>query len=152
MEKQLIQPPVRPLTGKNLVPALVRDEKGAVLVEAAFILPILILMLLGITSYGLWFMAAHSVQQAANEGARAVLAGIDENDRQAIVQDVVTEGVLSAGTVDANKVTVATTLEGNIYTIAVSYDFSESLLLSNSIIPLPASPITRQARVRLSSL
>ncbi|RIV89221.1 TadE/TadG family type IV pilus assembly protein [Aurantiacibacter zhengii] len=139
-------------SARRLGGRLARDEQGAVLVEAAFALPIIIVLLFGVISYGTWFMAAQSVQQAANEGARAALAGIDEADRQDIVQDMVNDGVLSAGTVNADKVTVSTSLEGDVYTVAVSYDYSESVLLSASIIPLPASPITRQARVRLNSL
>lgn len=129
-----------------------RDQRGAVMVEAAFVLPLIVLLLLGAVSYGIWFMAAHSVQQAANEAARAVIAGIDAEDREAIVEDVVADGVLTAGTVDASKVSVDTTLEGNVYTVSVSYDISDSLLLSTSIVPLPQGPITRQARVRLSSI
>jgi len=152
MEKALNSSTLMLRRGKALFSALARNERGAVLIEAAFILPIVIILLFGVVSYGIWFMAAHSVQQAANEGARAVLAGIDEDDRQAIVEDVVNDGVLSAGTVDADKVTVATSLEGNVYTVAVSYDFSVSAILSANLIPMPASPITRQARVRLSSL
>ncbi len=131
---------------------LLGEERGAVLIEAAFGLPIVILLLLGSVSYGVWFMAAHSVQQAANEAARAVIAGIDAEDREAIVADVVADGVLSAGTVDASKVTVDTELVGNVFTVSVSYDISDSLLLSTSIVPLPQGPITREARVRLSSI
>ncbi|MWV28431.1 TadE/TadG family type IV pilus assembly protein [Aurantiacibacter rhizosphaerae] len=131
---------------------MARDENGAVLIEAAFVLPIVIILLLGAVSYGMWFMAAHSLQQAANEGARAVLAGIDAEDRAAIVQDVVRDGVLSAGTVEAEHVSISTTQEGNSYTVAVSYDTTDTLLLSSSIIPLPPGPITRKARVHLSSM
>ena len=132
--------------------ALRRDERGAVLIEAAFVLPIIIFLLLGSISYGVWFMAAHSVQQAANEGARAVLAGIDDEDREAIVEDVVFDGVLTAGTVDVDKITVDTSLEGNVYTVSVSYDISESLLMSSSLVPLPQGPITREASVHLSTI
>lgn len=136
----------------SLIQRLRRNERGAVLVEAAFILPVVITLLLGAVSYGMWFMAAHSVQQAANEGARAVLAGINEDDREAIVADVVNEGVLASGTVNSEKVSVDTALNGNFYTVTVSYDTADSLLLSTSIIPLPEGPIVREARVRLNSI
>lgn len=136
----------------NCIRRLIGEERGAVLVEAAFVLPIVIVLLFGSISYGVWFMAAHSVQQAANEAARAVIAGINTADREAIVQDVVAEGVLSVGTVNPENVTVETSLEGNVYTVSVSYDISDSLLMTSSIVPIPQGPITRQARVRLSSI
>lgn len=153
MEKPSNRPAIRTVRHPaSFFHRLHSDDRGAVLIEAAFVLPLVIILLLGSVSYGVWFMAAHSVQQAANEGARAVLAGIDAEDREAIVAEVVSEGVLSAGTVDASKVTVETELEGNVYTVSVSYDISDSLLRSTSLIPLPEGPITRQARVRLSSI
>ena len=51
--------------------AMSRHERGSVLVEAAFALPLMIILLLGILLYGGWLMTAHSLQQAANDAARA---------------------------------------------------------------------------------
>ena len=112
----------------------------------------MIMLLLGAISYGIWFMAAHSVQQAANEGARAALAAIDNAERIAIVNEVVETGVLASGTVNPDGVSVQTTRSGNLFVVRVSYNMNEDLLLATSMIPLPEGPIVRSASVRLSSI
>lgn len=122
------------------------------LVEAAITLPLLIMILLGVVTYGLWFMSAHSIQQAANEGARAALAAIDDDEREAIVRQTVADGVVSVGTVNPQLVSVETRLDQNLFTVSVSYDASRDTLFTMSLIPMPDSSITRTARVRLTSL
>ena len=128
------------------------DTSGSTIVEAAIALPIMIMLLLGAVSYGIWFMAAHSLQQAANEGARASLAAMDQAERVEIVNDVVESGVLASGTVAYDKVTVQTSLVGNQFIVRLSYDPSAQLLLASGMVPLPKGPIVRTASVRLSSL
>ena len=131
---------------------LLADTNGSTIVEAAIALPVMIMLLLGAISYGIWFMAAHSVQQAANEGARAALAAIDNAERIAIVNEVVETGVLASGTVNPDGVSVQTTRSGNLFVVRVSYNMNEDLLLATSMIPLPEGPIVRSASVRLSSI
>jgi Flp pilus assembly protein TadG len=46
------------------------DERGAAAVEMAIVLPILVLLLFGITQFGLAFVRYQGVQSAAREGAR----------------------------------------------------------------------------------
>ena len=54
---------------------LARGERGAAIVEMALVLPLLLALLMGILVYGQYFMLAHNVQQAANDGARAAMRG-----------------------------------------------------------------------------
>jgi Flp pilus assembly protein TadG len=49
---------------------LKRDDRGAVMVEFAIILPVLLLILLGIIEFGRAYNAQVSIQAAAREGAR----------------------------------------------------------------------------------
>jgi len=74
-------------------------------------LPILIMLLFGIVTYGAWFMAAHSLQQAANDAVRAALAGIDAEEREGLVNRNIANSVIAAGTLDADLVTVTTSQE-----------------------------------------
>src|ERR1700761_8291537 len=67
-----------------------RDERGAAVVEFAIIGPAFVVILLGIMSYGGYFWLAHSVQQLANDGARAAVAGLDANERQQLAQAAIT--------------------------------------------------------------
>jgi Flp pilus assembly protein TadG len=47
-----------------------RDERGAVMVEFAIILPVLLLLLVGIVEFGRAYNTQVSIQAAAREGAR----------------------------------------------------------------------------------
>ena len=49
---------------------ITRDDRGAVMVEFAIILPVLLLILLGIVEFGRAYNAQVSIQAAAREGAR----------------------------------------------------------------------------------
>ena len=51
-----------------------RDEKGAVAVEAAIILPVLCLLVFGIIEFGMLFRANITVSQSARAGARTAVA------------------------------------------------------------------------------
>lgn len=48
-----------------------RDERGASALEFALVLPVLVLFLFGIVSYGYMFSVRQALTQAAAEGARA---------------------------------------------------------------------------------
>lgn len=52
-----------------------RNDRGAVMVELALILPILVMLLIGIIDFGRAFNAQVSIQGAAREGARALALG-----------------------------------------------------------------------------
>ena len=58
----------------NDSPMCARD-RGAVMVELAFILPILVMLLVGIIEFGRAYSAQVSIQGAAREGARALALG-----------------------------------------------------------------------------
>ncbi|MCE7796678.1 pilus assembly protein [Sphingobium sufflavum] len=134
-------------------PALLADARGAILIEAALTLPILVLFLIGILTYGTWFMAAHVVQQAANEGARAALAGLTDGERTTIVAQTVTRSLgASTNLVSPALVATATQTSDGYYTVTVTYDAPRSTLFGSSLIPLPPGPIRRASVVKLSVL
>jgi Flp pilus assembly protein TadG len=59
------------------------DERGAELIEFAFALPILLLVVAGIIDFGILFQRYEVVTNAAREGARVgILADYDETDIQ----------------------------------------------------------------------
>lgn len=51
-----------------------RDARGAVMVEAAITLPVLMLLLFGLLEYGLLFRTSFSMSDAARSGARVAVA------------------------------------------------------------------------------
>src|SRR3546814_9175157 len=56
------------------------DRRGAVIVEMALVLPLLVTLLLGLVCYGQYFLIAHSVQQIANDAARATIGGLTRSE------------------------------------------------------------------------
>jgi Flp pilus assembly protein TadG len=72
----------------------VRSNRGAELIELAFVLPLLIVVIAGIVDFGFMFQRYLVVTNAAREGARiAVLPGYRLADVEARVQAYVREGL-----------------------------------------------------------
>ncbi|MGN6595864.1 TadE/TadG family type IV pilus assembly protein [Sphingopyxis terrae] len=76
---------------------LARNERAAAIVEMALVLPLFLTLLIGILIYGQYFLLAHNVQQAANDGARAAIVGVDAADRRAVAIRAVDRSMASIG-------------------------------------------------------
>lgn len=131
---------------------LFRDRKGAVSVEAALVLPVLILLLFGIVTYGLWLMTANSLQQVANEAARATLGSLNATERQQRVMEAISTSLRQTGAVAQEDVTITTAVSGAYYTVTLTYDTSAHALFSTSLVPLPGNSIVRRATVETGGL
>lgn len=138
-----------PSLPRNLRARIKDDQRGSVLVEAAFALPLVISLLFGILLYGSWFMAAHCIQQAANDAARTAMAGLNAVERRALVDHSVTASLSNAATVRMANVTTATAQADGYYTVTLSYDLSTVPLFAACPFPLPGTLIQRDAVVRL---
>lgn len=131
---------------------LCAEQRGAALVELAFALPIVLLFLSGIVTYGFWFWTAHSLQQAANDAARATIAGVDAADRARIADASVTDSLLRVGELDESRVVVTVDDNGAVLVVRIAYDASDNPTLAKSFLPLPDTVIRRSASVRLAGL
>jgi len=129
-----------------------RDARGAVLVEMAITLPILLMLLMGIVSYGDWMMTAHSVQQAANDAARSTIAGLTSTERASIAQTTMQTTLRRAGTLDPTRATLSVDDDGTTLVVRLRYDASADPLLHLSLVPMPSAQIQRNAAIRLDSL
>ncbi|MEJ7926488.1 TadE/TadG family type IV pilus assembly protein [Sphingobium sp. AN641] len=129
-----------------------QDERGSLLVEAAFAVPLLVSLLFGLLIYGSWFMAAHCIQQAANDAARTAVAGLDAAERRTLVDTSVAASLAGAATVRAANVTVSTSLNQSYYTVTLDYDLTTVPLFRAILFPLPAAQIRREAVVRLTAV
>jgi Flp pilus assembly protein TadG len=95
------------------LPARVRSEAGAELVEFALVLPVLLLVFGGIIDFGLLLQRQQVVTNASREGARlAVLPGYTTSDIQARVTAFVREGLSSATESPTTTVTPVTLTPG----------------------------------------
>ncbi|MET0370206.1 MAG: TadE/TadG family type IV pilus assembly protein [Sphingobium sp.] len=127
------------------------DGRGSVVVEAAFAIPMLVVLLCAMLAYGSWFMTAHSLQQAANEAARAALAGLDSTERRALVdQSVAASGANSLFT-GTRTIGVSTTESAGYYSVTLRYDLASVPVFAASPFPLPATILQRSAVVRIGA-
>ena len=129
-----------------------RSERGAALVEAAMIMPMILLISVGIFEFGRAYQTSQVLTNAAREGARlAVLEGRTDTDVRARVNKYVTDGGLTAlsdGNIQVNR-TVPLTATTTASTVTITYPFEFMML--NPIVRMvtPASstgaPITLTA-------
>lgn len=141
-----------PSIARKAVAALRACDRGAVVIETALVLPIIIMMVFGIISYGSWFMVAHGVQQAANDGARAAVAGLNDTDRRTIATDAVNNAILSAPSVDRQFVTTEVARSGVYYTVTVVYAPTNPAWVTNGLLPISTGPIRRQSTIKLNTM
>lgn len=124
---------------------LAREERGAAIVEMALVLPLFLALLTGVLVYGQYFMLAHSVQQAANDGARAAIAGLDAADRRAVAARAVGRSLqVVTGT---HSVAVSETAEA--VTVAVTFTVPANSILRSSFVPSPGNVIRARATFEL---
>ncbi len=131
---------------------LSRDRRGAALVEMALALPVLILFLFGILSYGSWIALAHGVQQGANEAARAAIAGLSLAEREQIARDVAQSTLAGSYQIDPARLSVIVIDDGATLTVDVAYDGSSHPMLSLPLVPPPSRIIERKSSIRLTGL
>jgi Flp pilus assembly protein TadG len=102
--------------------ARLRDERGATAVEFAFIVPVLIVLVLGIAEFGHAFQVQGTLSAAAREGVRMMALQNDPEAARAVVRDAassldpaVTDAQIaidpaSCPTLDAGTTTVRLTI------------------------------------------
>lgn len=126
-----------------------RNIRAAAMVEMALVLPIFLALLMGILVYGQYFMLAHSVQQAANDGARAAITGLDATDRREIATRAVDRSL--AGVRGASPATrsVAVSETAEAVTVAVTFTVPEDAFIRSSFVPAPDNVIRADATFEL---
>jgi len=127
----------------KLIRKLRRNEEGAAVIEMAFALPILIMLLWMIIQLGLVFRAMSGIQHALGEGARtATLWPVPDDDT---ITDKMTAAVYGIGPGDFTIVDpVAGTADGSNYLDReVTYTQDTDLLF----IPGPTISVSRSKRV-----
>jgi len=134
---------------RHLAVAFQRCARGTAMIETALLLPLFLMLLLGILIYGQYFMLAHSVQQAANDGARAAITGLDAADRSAVAIRAVDRSMHGVGgyRTELRDVSVSETVDA--ITVDLTYRVPESSLLRNSLMPSPGSEIRASATFEL---
>lgn len=126
---------------------LVRDTKGAAVIEMALAIPILLQLLWIIFQGGLVFRAMSGIQHGLGEGARYATLFPQPTNSQ--VQSRISDAVYGIG---PGSFTIATPVAGtadgaNYLDLQVSYTQETNLL----IVPGPTITVSRSKRVWVSS-
>lgn len=119
---------------------------GAAAVEFALVAPLFLALLGGVVAYGGYMWTAHTVQQVANNAARAAVAGLTDSERRAFAEDCVEDDVAALAGFMTDHITVATERRGRAFTVTIDYDGSSNPFLAFAgLIPTPEPRITRRA-------
>jgi hypothetical protein len=97
-----------------------RSDAGMALIEAAFVLPILLLVMMGMLDFGRAFYFKHMLDEAAREGCRVAVVTTPDPD---IVTTRV-DDLLSAGGITPTSVTVAGPDPAHMVTVTVDATFT----------------------------
>ena len=113
----------------KIITKCMHNVKGSSIIEFALVLPILLLVLFGITEFGRMIMTTNVLNTASREGAR--LAAVSPLGETAVIEARVNE-VLAAGRVIAKAITVEYFPASNSVRVTVTSDFD---ILSRSVLP-----------------
>lgn len=132
------------------------DRRGSSSVEFALVAPILFMFAFGIIVYGLYFGAAHALQQIAAEAARSSVAGLNVAERDSLAQQSVDRALSGSSLFRREDVTVQVgedPTDRDIYVVTLSFD-SRSMGFASvaGLVPVPSVILTRSMRVRRGGL
>lgn len=112
-------------------PKFVRNAGGNAVIEFALVLPILLLVLFGITEFGRMILTTNILNTASREGAR--LAAVSPAGETAAIEARVNE-ILAAARVTPKTITVEYLPATTSVRVTVTADFD---ILSKSVLPTP---------------
>ncbi len=129
-----------------------RDAKGAAAIEFAILTPVFLLMLTGMLAYGIYFGAAHAIQQLAADAARTAIAGVDAAEGEGLVRDYLTRNAGAYILIDPARLASEVAVPpGNPdqYVVRLTYNASD-LPIWNLYppLPLPGPQIVYGATIR----
>lgn len=128
------------------------DSRGTALVEFALLAPILIVLLMGMLGYGQYFLTAHTLQQLANDAARAAIVGETRAERRTLAAASVAQGLAKAAVAKPAEVTsVVEEADGRI-TVTLSVDTRALALLRSGLVPMPDPVIERRAVAEVAGI
>jgi Flp pilus assembly protein TadG len=122
-----------------------RDPRGQSVVEFALVLPILLLVVFGITEFGRALMTANMLTQAAREGARVAALGYND----AAVNTRVTE-VLTAANITATSVVITPDSTGVTPKVEVAVSSLFESMAAN-VLPFTELSLTGRAVMRIEN-
>lgn len=129
-----------------------RDERGAAVLEFAILTPVFLLMLTGMMAYGIYFGAAHALQQLAADAARTAIAGQNQSERDGLVAAFIENNAAAYMLINPERLDydIGDNVDDpNQYVVRLSYDATD-LPIWNLYppLPLPSPEIVYGATIR----
>jgi Flp pilus assembly protein TadG len=136
--------------------AWVRDSSGTSAVEFAILTPVFLLLLTGMLAYGIYFGAAHSLQQLAADAARTAIAGLNETERNSLVRTFLDGNAGDYMLIERNRLSFTIgdkPGDPSQYRVTLRYDASQ-LPIWNLYppLPLPSAEIAYSSTIRRGGL
>lgn len=136
---------------RNLIEFIV-CRKAAAAVEFALVIPIFLMMLFGIVSFGAYLTVVHGVQQLAAEATRAAVAGLSDDERVALAQNNIAGNVGSYPLISSGRLSLtsaATDPTSNNFSVTLRYDASNMFVFNlPSFVPAPSPVVVRSASIQ----
>ena len=128
---------------------IVRNQEGAAVIEMAFALPILVMLLWMIVQLGLVFRAMSGIQHALGEGARHATLWKEDGVTVAEIEAKMTEAVygIGPGSFEITPPAPGTADGADYLDLEVTYEQPTDLLL----LPGPTIEVSRSKRVWIAS-
>ena len=135
---------------------LTTDTSGAAAVEFALLLPLYLFLLLGMTAYGIYFGAAHSVQQLSADAARTAVAGLDTQERREMARRFIERNADGYLFIDKSKLTVEvgdSVNDDTQFDVTLRYDAAELPIWGLwERLPMPSRIILRHSTIRMGGI
>ena len=119
-----------------------REHRGTALVEAAILLPILLLLLFGMVEYGGLFWRASQIEATARTAVRAgALSGGNTGAVNTTISSMMTAAGLSSSgySVTLNPSDPSTRAVGSQFTVTISVPYPNISLTKCPLVPTPAT-------------
>jgi Flp pilus assembly protein TadG len=134
----------------------IRDPAGTSAVEFALLSPLFFLVFFGLTAYGIYLGASHSLQQIAADAARVSVAGLSNEERTRLALDYVSANAADYPLVDPERVTAraySKTGDATQFVVSVALDASDLPIwgLFRGL-PLPGTTIEHHSTIRIGGL
>ena len=135
---------------------LYRDIVGSTAVEFALLAPLYIFLLMGMTAYGIYFGASHSVQQLAADAARTAIAGITTIEREELAGGFVERNAAGYPFIDPTRLLVrvnASPNDTNQFDVVVRFDASRLPIWGLfEGLPVPDKIIEKRSTIRIGGI
>ena len=130
----------------------VRDDRATSAIDFALLTPVFLLLLTGMLAYGIYFGAANSLQQLTADAARVAIAGLNEAERNRLVEAYLDNNADQYLLLDSTHLTYTIrddTSDPNQYLVTLRYDASELPIWNLYVpLPLPSSQIAYSSTIR----